>query len=243
MAAALGALSGCQESLSDVDGAFYNGDHRLVHCGVDLDTTANVSIASIDSGLDRARDRGEVIELYAHRPGGTVPISKIEHVLAGASARGLAFVTYADFARGADAAPGLALSFDDASVDAWFALRQMFQQYHARVTFFVSRYYSLGPRQRDELKLLASDGHDIEAHSVRHLHAPEYVEDHGLNTYVHDEVDPSLAVLRGDGFAVHAFAYPFGARTGELDDAIARRVPVIRSVTYTYMFAEPPCPQ
>ncbi|HEX7844030.1 MAG TPA: polysaccharide deacetylase family protein [Kofleriaceae bacterium] len=243
MATALGALPGCQESLSDVDGAFYNGDHRLVHCGVDLDTTGNVSIASIDAGLDRARDRHEVIELYAHNPGGTVPISKIEHVLAGASARGLSFVTYADFARGTDAAPGLALSFDDTSVDAWFALRETFRRYHARITFFVSRYYSLEDDQRAELAALASDGHDIEAHSVRHLHAPGYVEDHGLNAYVHDEVDPSIAVLRSQGFEVHAFAYPFGTRTGELDHAIAKRVPVIRSITYTYMFAEPPCPQ
>ena len=243
MAAALGALSGCQESLIEVDGAFYNGDHRLVHCGVNLDTSANVSIASIDSALDRARDRGEVVELYAHHPGGSVPTSKIEHVLAGASERGLSFVTYADFARGADAAPGVALSFDDTSVAAWFALRQTFRNYRARVTFFVSRYDGLGPAQRDELKLLASDGHDIEAHSMRHMRAPEYVEDHGINAYLHDEVDPSIAILTGEGFEVHAFAYPFGARTGELDRAIAKRVPVIRSITYTYMFTESPCPQ
>jgi hypothetical protein len=240
---ALGVLTGCQESLSDIDGAFYNGDHRLVHCGVDLDSSANVSIASLDSALDRAHDRGEVVELYAHHPGDTVPISKIEHVLAGAQDRGLGFVTYADYALGTDVAPGVALSFDDTSVDAWFALRDLFDRYHARVTFFVSRYHGLGPEQRDELKTLASDGHDIEAHSVQHMRAPEYVENHGLNAYVHDEVDPSIAILEHDGFEVHAFAYPFGARTGELDRAIAKRVPVIRSITYTYMFAETPCPQ
>jgi peptidoglycan/xylan/chitin deacetylase (PgdA/CDA1 family) len=238
----LGAL-GCQESLADIDGAFYNGDHRRVHCGVNLDTSANVSIASLDSALDRAHDRGEVVELYAHHPGTTVPITKIEHVLAGAAQRGLAFVTYADFARGGGAGPGIALSFDDTSVDAWFALRDRFRQYHARVTFFVSRYHGLGPAQRDELVTLAGDGHDIEPHSVQHMRAPEYVENHGINAYLHDEVDPSIAILERDGFEVHAFAYPFGARTGELDTAIARRVPVIRSITYTYMFAESPCPQ
>jgi len=149
----------------------------------------------------------------------------------------------ADFARGAGAAPGVALSFDDTSVDAWFALRETFQHYHARITFFVSRYYVLGARLRAELKVLAGDGHDIEPHSVQHMRAPEYVEDHGLNAYVHDEVDPSIAILRSEGFEVHAFAYPFGARTGELDGAIAKRVPVIRSIAYTYMFSESPCPQ
>ena len=39
----------------------------------------------------------------------------------------LAFVTYADFAHGTDTAPGLALSFDDTSIDSWFALRPLFQ--------------------------------------------------------------------------------------------------------------------
>lgn len=234
---------GCQHQLSEVDGAFYDGDHRRVHCGVNLDSSANVSIPSIDSALDRARDRGEIVELYAHHPGETVPITKLEHVLAGARDHGLAFVTYADFALGRDVAPGIALSFDDTSVDAWFALRDLFQQYRARVTFFVSRYYGLGPAQRARLKQLASDGHDIEAHSVRHMRAPEYVEHHGLNAYVHDEVDPSIAILRDEGYEIRAFAYPFGARTGQLDDAIAKRVPVLRSITYTYMFTESPCPQ
>ena len=73
---------GCQQEVADLDGAFYDGDHRLVHCGVNLDTSARNSIDSVDSGLDRALDRNEVVELYTHHPGFSVPIDKIEHVLA-----------------------------------------------------------------------------------------------------------------------------------------------------------------
>jgi hypothetical protein len=241
--ATLAAVAGgCQRSLDDVDGVFYDGDGRLVHCGVNLDTTANTSIASIDAALDRARDRGEVVELYAHHPGDTVPIEKLEHVLAGARDRGLAYFTYADFAHDRPAEAGLALSFDDTSVEAWFALRPMLQRYGAQVTFFVSRYYNLGDGEHQLLKQLASEGHAVEAHSVLHLRAPEYVEQRGLNAYVHDEVDPSIAILRNDGFTVEAFAYPFGARTGELDRAIARRISVIRSVAFTYELVDDPCP-
>lgn len=214
-----------------------------MHCGVDLDNSANVSSASIDGALDRARNRGEVVELYAHNPGTSLPVERIEHVLAAATARGLAFFTYADFAHGRAAAAGLALSFDDTSIDAWFALRPLFDRYQARVTFFVSRYRFVGEDQRDELQQLAADGHAVEAHSVRHLRAPDYVEQHGLNAYVHDEVDPSIQILRDEGFAVDAFAYPFGARTGEIDRAIAKRVPVLRSVAFTYTMAGDPCPQ
>jgi hypothetical protein len=161
MSAAVSTLVlGCQRDVSEIDGAFYDGDGRLVHCGLDLDTVSNISLASIDSGLDRARDRGEVVELYAHHPGVSVPVGKIAYVLAGATARGLEFVTYADFARGSfargsNAAAGLALSFDDTFVDAWVGLRPLFAQYHARVTFFVSRYKYLYDGQRDELVFAA----------------------------------------------------------------------------------------
>src|SRR5262249_10198977 len=121
--ALLGALLGaCHDDIGDIDGAFYDGDGRLVHCAINLDTSANTRIASIDSGLDRARDRGEVVELYAHNPGVTVPIPKLDYVLSAARDRGLAFVTYADFARGTWVAPGLALSFDDTSVNSWLAI-------------------------------------------------------------------------------------------------------------------------
>ena len=239
--AALGA--GCQENVADLDGAFYNGDGRTVHCGVNLDDSAKNSVESVDSGLDRARDRGEVVELYTHHPGVSVPIAKIEHVLAGAQARGLAFVTYTDFARGTYATPGLALSFDDTFVDSWTDLRPLFAQYHARVTFFVSRYRNLTDEQHAKLKVLAADGHDIEPHTVNHLRAPDYVDEHGMDAYLREELDPSIEVLRNDGYEVNAFAYPFGARTGELDAAIAKRVPVIRSVAFTYTVVQSPCPR
>lgn len=234
--------AGCQVQLDQVDGVFYNGDHRLVHCGVNLDTSANTSLESIDSALDRAHDRGEVAELYTHHPGVTVPVSKIEHVLAGARDRGLAFFTYSDFAHDRPVVAGLALSFDDTSVDAWFALRPLFDQYGAKVTFFVSRYQNIRSPQRAELQQLSADGHAIEPHTVNHLRAPDYVEDNGLNAYLHDEVDPSFEMLRRDGFVADAFAYPFGARTEQIDHAVGKRVSVLRSVAFTYELVDDPCP-
>lgn len=214
-----------------------------MHCAVDLDNKANSRVANLDGGLDRARARGEVIELFGHDPGHTVPIAKLAYLLDGADARGLAYVTYDDFAHGTDAAPGLALSFDDNYVDAWVALRPLLQAHHARVTFFVSRYDTFSEDQRASLQLLAADGHAVEAHTVRHLRAPDYVEAHGLAAYLRDEVDPSIDGLRADGYEVTAFAYPFGARTGELDDAIARRVSVLRSVELSYDLVDSPCPR
>ena len=234
-------LGACQADLDELDRIYTRGS-RDVHCAVNLDTKANVSFDSIDAGLDRARDRGEIIELYAHNPGGTVKLEVLEHVLAGTAARGLPFVTYADFARGDAPAPGLALSFDDTSVRAWHAALPLFARYGARVTFFISRYAALYDEEKALVADLAAAGHEIAAHSVNHLDGPQYVEQHGLSSYLETEVWPSVAVLEADGYEVTSFAYPFGARTSEIDDAIQRRVPIVRSVEFTYAGVVSPCP-
>jgi len=217
-----------------MDNVFYDGDGRKVHCAVNLDEVANNSRESIDGALDRAAARGEVVELYAHAPGKTVTLDKLEHTLAGAAARGLRFVLYSEFARGEGRGPGIALSLDDASVQRWTDTRPLFDRYGAKVTFFVSRYHRLSPELRDQLRQLAADGHEIAAHTVNHLRGPEYVEDHGLATYMTEEVLPSIQILRDDGHDVTAFAYPFGARTSETDRAILEHVPILRAVSFSW---------
>jgi peptidoglycan/xylan/chitin deacetylase (PgdA/CDA1 family) len=233
----------CRSDLAELDGVFYDGDARLVHCAVNLDSAAGNRLGSIDTALDRAAERGEVVELYAHRPGLTVPLATIEHVLAAARDRNLAFVTYADFAAGAGTGPGLALSFDDSGVSYWMSAQPLFERYGARVTFFVSRYAAMSDEDHALVRRLADAGHDIAAHSVRHLRAPSYVEDHGLRAYLDDEVLPSIDVLRDAGYPVTSYAYPFGARTGELDRAISTYVPVLRSVSFAIGGASDPCPR
>jgi peptidoglycan/xylan/chitin deacetylase (PgdA/CDA1 family) len=237
-------LAGCQDNLAAVDGAFVGpSDHVRVHCAVNLDAEAQNSWASIDSGLDRAAKRGEIVELYAHHPGVTVGLDTIEHVLAGAVQRGLAFDTYADLAAGTARFPGLALSFDDTSVAAWTQTEPMFAQYGARITFFVSRYQEWTADERAQLRGLAAAGHAIEPHSVLHLRAPYYVEQHGLSAYVADEFQPSVDRLVADGYPATTFAYPFGARTDELDRALLERVTILRSVAFTFEGEGGPCPR
>jgi len=213
-----------------------------MHCAANLDTSAGDSLASIDTALDRAAERNEVVELYAHRPELSVPLATIEHVLAGARARNLPFVTYADFAAGGGTGPGLALSLDDSGVSYWMAARPLLLRYQARVTFFVCRYAEMSADMHGQLRELANDGHDIEAHSVLHLRAPSYVEDHGLRAYLDDEALPSIEVLRSDGYAVAAYAYPYGARTEELDHALLEHVSILRSVSFAVSGADDPCP-
>jgi peptidoglycan/xylan/chitin deacetylase (PgdA/CDA1 family) len=237
-------LAACHYDVGSADSAFYNWDQRKVHCAIDIDTSARIGDASIDTGLDRARDRGEVLELYNHEPGVTIQRDVIEHVLAGAQSRGLTFVTYADMAKGIKPpGGGLAYSFDDAYISEWIATRDLFIQYNARLTFFIAFWDQLSDKDKASIHMLADDGHDIEAHSVKHQRGPVYVEENGLGSYMSDEVQPSIDNLRNDGFDVSVFAYPYGARTDETDRAILDRVDILRSVAYTWDSpATDPCP-
>lgn len=236
-------MAACQHDTAGTPSAFYNWDDREVHCAIDIDTYARNDIASVEAGLDRALERGEVIELYAHDPGTTVSWDELEAVLAAIDARGLPYFTYADFARGAAPAAGVALSFDDAYVDHWLSGTDLYARYGARLTFFVAYFDKLSPERRASLHELVRLGHAVEAHSVAHQRAPLYVEERGLQAYLDDEVVPSIEALRDEGFDVTTFAYPFGARTGETDRAILRHVPLVRSVSFTWTSpATDPCP-
>ncbi len=240
----MAALAACQHDTADTSSAFYNWDGRQVHCAINLDTYARNDLDSINAGLDRALERGEVIELYAHDPGRTVEWEKLEAVLAAITSRGLPYYTYADFVRdGATPGPGVALSFDDAYIDHWLTGSELYAQYGARLTFFIAYFDNLSPGQRAALHELAARGHAIEAHSIDHLRAPLYVEQHGLAAYIADEVAPSIDLLRADGFDVTTFAYPYGARTAEIDSAVLEHVPLVRSVSFTWTSpATDPCP-
>ena len=243
IAAAAAACS--RPPLAEIDELYHDWDGARVLCAAALDDSGGNDLDSVDSGLERAAERDEVLSLYAHDPGGTVSLDRIEAVLAGARALGLDFVTYDDLAAGGPRRAGLSLSFDDSHVDDWFALRPLLASYGARVTFFVTRFDRLSAARRAELHELAGDGHSIEAHGLRHLDAPDYVEENGLGAYMDEEALPSIDLLRADGFDPVAFAYPFGSRTGELDDALLEHVQLLRSVTFTIEgpLISDPCPE
>lgn len=238
------AVAACQHDTADTPGAFYNWDGRSVHCAINLDTYARNDLDSVKQGLDRALDRGEVIELYAHDPGRTVEWDALEAVLAAISERGLPYFTYADLARGdVTPGPGVALSFDDAAIGHWLDGTDLYARYGARLTFFVAYFDQLTPAQRASLHELALRGHTIEAHGVHHMRAPVYVEQRGLAAYMNEEVVPSIEALRGEGFDITTFAYPYGARTDEIDAAVLRHVSLVRSVSFTWTsIATDPCP-
>lgn len=211
---------------------------------LDYATRGTEGVRNVLAGLDQAKQRGQIIELFAHRPGATVGWDELEAVIAGAAERGLRFFTYAELLQQPREA-GLALSFDDAGIESWHEARTLFLRYGAHATFFVTRYAEWSDRERGLLRELASEGHGVEPHGRFHLDSPKYVEERGLRAYMRDEVMPSIASLLDDGYAPTTYAYPFGARTSETDEAILEVLPKVRSVTFSFdgPLVHHPCPR
>lgn len=224
----------CNRTLPEFDDIYSIGAEHRVLCGYSVDDKNSVSIDALNAGFERARAQRETVHLYAHKPSGTVQSSTIESVVAGASDRGLAYVTYRELAMGAVPSKGaLALSFDDHAVSEWHAMLPMFAQYHARVTFFVSAFQFGTPQDRAMLHELAAAGHDIEYHSTNHFNAEQYSAANGVEGYVANDIEPGLAAMRADGFDPVAFAYPFGARTELTDAALLTKFTLLRAIHYT----------
>jgi peptidoglycan/xylan/chitin deacetylase (PgdA/CDA1 family) len=216
-----------------------------VFCALGIDTVSGNPTDAVLRGLDRAAAEGTVIQLFTHSPGRTIAVSKVEAILAHAASIGLDFVTYPELGPGQTPRGGLALSFDDAGIDTWIAMRDTFLAHDAQVTFFVKAYDVWTEPQKTDLARLAGDGHAVQAHSLRHQRATDYVTDHGLAAYLADEALPSIALLEADGYVVTDYAYPFGARTSELDRALLEHVERVRAVTFALdgpLLADP-CPE
>ncbi|HEU0034733.1 MAG TPA: polysaccharide deacetylase family protein [Kofleriaceae bacterium] len=222
--AVVALLAGCTS-----DEFIYAWDDRPVVCSIPIDDiTKDAPWDLVETQLDTAEHSAVVALVHAHIPGVTISSAAIERILDGAEQHGLSFVTYRDLAAGTPPHPGLALAFDDQEIDAWFDIRETLLARNARVTFFLTRFDSRTPEQLDKLAILAGDGHDIEAHSVMHLPAIPYVDEHGLPAYVADEVVPSIEILQQAGYEPTVYAFPFGASTRELEAAVLEHVDRVR---------------
>jgi hypothetical protein len=208
----------------------YPWDQRRVLCSQPIDDITHPARWDlVEEEMQEAEHTNSVLLLHAHTPGETITTAAIERVLTMAEEHHLAFLTFREFAFGETPRPGLALAFDDEGIDAWFSVRDLLAAHGAHVTFFVTRWYSRSDAERAELWTLFGDGHDVEPHTVDHLHAPQYVRDHGLDAYIADEVIPSIDGLTQAGYPpANTFAYPFGEHTEELDLAIFPIVPRVR---------------
>ncbi len=210
---------------------FFAWDDRRVLCSEPIDDLTGVARDwTVEEGRFRdARDHRWVTMAHAHVPGTTVSRDALERVFGWADQYHLDYVTFSELVAGAPPRAGLAFAFDDDAVDAWMSVRDILQAHHARVTFFVTRWYLLTDAEKAELATLAADGHDLEAHTVHHGNALDDVQAMGTDGYLANEVLPSMQVLTDAGYHVTSFAYPFGAHDEDLDQVLLQHFDRVRT--------------
>lgn len=126
---------------------------------------------------------------------------------------------------------GIAITWDDNAVDDWYKARNLFKKYNARCTFFVTNFHKLDEGKIDKLRQLKEDGHEIACHTLSHKDALLYLMDQGIEKYIDNEILPALDSMRSKGFYPESFAYPFGSRNSETDEALLKHFRVLRGIT------------
>lgn len=128
--------------------------------------------------------------------------------------------------------PGVVFTFDDDYIDDWYNAEKLLRPLGWKATFFVCWYGSLTRDQKDKLHYLQDMGHDIAGHGFNHLNALKYSKEFGVQKYIEDDIIPLKAAMKKDGFNIHSFAYPDGARDTELDKELLKHFDIIRGTTY-----------
>jgi len=106
---------------------------------------------------------------------------------------------------------GVAITFDDNTVDQWYAIRDILNRNNAHVTFFVSQYEGLDQDQINNLKTLQADGNEIAFHGMYHTDAVQYLNSHSVQQYIDYEITPGINLMKNDGLTPVDFAYPNGS--------------------------------
>jgi len=126
--------------------------------------------------------------------------------------------------------PGICLSFDDRTIDEWYQMRPLLNQYNAKVTFFVTQFDSLTQEEISKLWILKSEGHEIGSHGAMHVLAEHYIKENSYSKYMRLEIDSSINSMRNANFEPVSFAYPYGASYWFTDYLIGRKFEIIRNV-------------
>jgi peptidoglycan/xylan/chitin deacetylase (PgdA/CDA1 family) len=207
----------------------YQWDGSRVLCSKVIDDlTSHDGLTRIGVELEYAAAHDTAAMFHAHVPLSTISVAQLLCLFDQVDKTNVEMVTFSQFAVPSTPRPALALSFDDAEIDAWYQVRELFAASNAHVTFFVAGYSTWTDGQKARLAELKAMGHDVQAHSVYHLNAVDFVAEHGIDYYLQEEVLPSITALEQAGYPITTFAFPFGATTDEINDAVLEHVPQVR---------------
>jgi peptidoglycan/xylan/chitin deacetylase (PgdA/CDA1 family) len=133
---------------------------------------------------------------------------------------------------------GLALTFDDYSVDNWYSYLDLLDSFHVKATFYISNYNRLNADQIQKLHEIEKRGHEIGYHTSNHPDLTKYYQQNGLQKLMKSEILDGLSLMNKDGFYPKTFAYPYGSHLPELDCAILKYFNSVRMLNSTSDYAQ-----
>jgi hypothetical protein len=224
------AVGACAAHETAPDDLYYAWDDRTVLCSDPIDDLDGVTRdwTTEQARFEEAAKNNWVTFAHAHKPDVTVSRDALERVFGWADQYHLDYVRFDQLTPADGPRPGFAFAFDDDDVTGWLSVRDILEEHHAKVTFFITRWFEMTDADKQGIASLAADGHDIEPHTVHHLDAEQYVQTNGLDQYIAEEVLPSISDLTGAGYKVTSFAYPFGAHDTDIDHAVLDTVDIQR---------------
>jgi len=124
---------------------------------------------------------------------------------------------------------GIAITFDDHSINEWYAQRFLFKKYAVQATFYISDIERLSSKEINQLKNLQMDGHQIGIHGFHHLRIPKK----GINSYIKNEILPAIQILEENKFVMPtSFAPPFGKSNPSFDKKLNKYCTIIREARW-----------
>lgn len=127
---------------------------------------------------------------------------------------------------------GVVITFDDNTVNDWYAVSEVLSFYDWKATFFVSNFNTLFETEILKLKSLKREGHEIAGHGFQHVNSVNYITENGKATYLNVEIYPMLNLMRENGLPITSFSYPFGSRNSSVDSILFNEFKILRSTTY-----------
>lgn len=128
---------------------------------------------------------------------------------------------------------GIALTFDDYSVDNWYAYADLLDSLNVKATFYISNFNKLNASQIHKLHNLQLRGHEIAFHSTNHVNFVKYLEKNKCDKLIEEEIVNGLQLMNREGFYPQTFAYPFGAHTDALDKILLKYFKSVRVLNGT----------
>lgn len=123
---------------------------------------------------------------------------------------------------------GILLAFDDYSPESWEEYLDLFDEYGAKVTFFVNA------AQPTEFCHHALDrGHEIGFHTVDHIRLKECSEEQ-----VYEQAIAPIEVFREKGIELTSFAYPYGNYDEGLNEMLLAHYNVVRGAYFCELNAK-----